>query len=121
MRSRRPSATSQAESVGGRYLKRKEKGLPEKVFLSLLAAGALSFGAMVCGPNALRLRKLDGKVRGLRREVEALREERATLFSSVSALKRGDELAWEAEVRNRLGWVRPGEIALKREIPPETW
>lgn len=91
--------------------------MSEKGFISLIAVGALSFAALVCAPNALRLRKLGGRVKDLRRRAQALEEERAGLLESVSALKRGDDFAWETQVRHRLGWVRPGEV----ELGGRTW
>ena len=95
--------------------------MSEKAFISLLGVGALSFAAAVCAPNALRLKRLDARTEALRRKIEALRGERAGLLGSVSALKRGEELAWEVEVRKRLGWVRPGEIELRGGSPQGAW
>lgn len=95
--------------------------MSEKAFVSLLAVGALGFATAICVPNALRLRRLRGRAEALRREVEALRVERAGMLRSLSALKRGEKLAWEREVRDRLGWVRPGEIELGDDNPPGVW
>jgi len=95
--------------------------LSGKVFLSLLALGALSFAGLVCAPNALRLRRLGGKVERLRCEVDALEGKRAGLLESISALRRGDDFAWEREVRKKLGWVRPGEIELRGDKRGRRW
>jgi cell division protein FtsB len=85
------------------------------VLVPVVALGLASAMLAADGENGfLRLRELGGRVDEARARLDDLESERARLVETIRGL-RDDPVFLEEAARERLGWVRPGDIVIRWE------
>ena len=101
--------------------------MPPKIALglywTLLAAVALLFvfGALL--PDRERLARTRARRLDLMRRTAALKRGNLRLQAGLERLRMGDPTLWEQVIRERLGWVAPGEVPASDSIAdaPPRW
>lgn len=86
----------------------------KKVWLTLVAAGALALVSVADGRGFRRYLHLRGEAATLESRNRQLEEQNQRYREEIEDLRR-DRGALERAVREELGYVRPGEIVLNLE------
>jgi len=95
----------------------RESPLTDLLSLSLLVAFAVTVfvGGWCVTERHRRLAAFENQLERIRGEIAVLSAERGRLRTEGNALAM-DPLAWEAAVRNRLGYIRQGEVIVKLPV-----
>ena len=89
------------------------KNLPHGFYWTLLTLICLVLLLGVVLPEKARLKELREKSRLTASRCKALSDRNTRLQKGLFSLESGDPAVWERVIRDRLGWVKPGEVPIQ--------